>query len=333
MKLRELPFLPIHFFLKSFASPIKTVFGIIFLLLISGVSILFFTYAYPEYWSLDVNQIAETQTDQVVITELSHQYRTFPLELPAYRQEVTFSASPLVPQSTPIILFFIFQIVAWALLLSFASQIRSKWSYLFYLLFALFLHFSDVVRILIPEDTLRIAEFLVIAIFLGLSYAQQLKMLRWSLVLRFVVNIGLLGLLFGSAWNQGGFVSFHLMSISLFPYLLICMIGFLLFIGKEPTNLLFIAANNRPNPKSRLGAWPILIIYGLLFLIELFPTLDLLDFGVSIKDFGIRPLHLIGISALLTIFSSQNQYNPVKHIFSTRSVFSFFTSQLVINQY
>lgn len=323
MKLRELPFLPISFFLKSFAPASKLIFWIQNFFLLMCLGLLVHAYTYPEFWPLDIQAIANTSTDQVKIKDIEHGYRRIPLELPVYQQEIIFSAGPLQVHPVPVLLFFLFQILAWAVLLSFSSGIRSRWAYLFFVLFALFLHFSNVVQILIPQDQFRIAEFLIAGIFLGLAYAQHTNMLKWKLELKFLVNLSLLIGLFGTALYQHGWIVFHSMSSSIFPYEIFVLVAFLFFIGKEPTNLLFLITNNRRQVGSRLGPWFILGIYFLVLIVELFPALNLLGFSEMNRDFGIRPLHLIAIGALLTSFSSQNQFNPVKHIFTSRSIFTF----------
>ena len=324
MDLKRLPYLPINFFYFQFNKSVRSLFLLLFSVSLIVGGFFFHSYVFQEYWPLQIHEVAEAQQEQIEVRSIHKNYREIALSFPAYRQWVSYTAGPLIPSATPIHLFMIFQLIAWTFVLAVSTLIRSRWAYLFYILFALFIHFTDVVRVIYPNDTFRLLEFVVIASYLGLAYAFQMNMIRWSFSLRLLVFSGLSALYFGLAYHTGGWLALHKMSVDSFLYLILISVAFLFFIAKEPTNLIMIATNNRKDRRNRLGPWPILAIYLFLLLLELVPALDLMGFQwLPMKDLGLRPAFLILISALFTVFTSQNQFHTVRKILSTNIVYSF----------
>lgn len=324
MDLKRLPYLPINFFYFQFPNPVRWLFLFLFSILLITGAFFFHTYIEQEFWPLQIHEIAESSSETATVKTIEHNYREIDLNFPVYKQWVSYAAGPLIPHEIPSYLFVIFQVIAWTFVLAVSTLIRSRWAYAFYILFALFIHFSDVVRTIYPDDSFRLLEFAVIAVYLGFAYAFQMNILRWKLPMRVGIFMLISALCFGFAYHQGGFLAFHKMSVNSFPYLVFVSLGFLLFVAKEPTNLIIVAANNRKHRRNRLGIWVILGLYIFLFILELVPALDLMDFKwLPIKDLGIRPGLLILISGIFTVFTSQNQYHSVKRLFSSNIAYSF----------
>jgi len=324
MDLKRLPFLPINFFYFQFGKPVRWLFVFLFGTLLLAAALFYHAQAFPEFWSLEIQEVTQNESEQLPIHTIEKNYREIPLSFNVYRQWTSYLAGPLLPHALPVSLFILFQFLGWTMVLAVASLIRSRWAYLFYLLFALFIHFTDVVRIMYPADAFHLLEFVVIASYLGLAYSFQMNYIRWKLPLRWLTFLALSGLYVGLAYLQGGWLAFHKMSVDTYPYLLVVGLAFVVFVAKEPTNLVMVAANNRKFPRHRLKAMPILGLYLLLLLIELVPFLHYAGLAeLPVTDLGISPAMLLVIAAVFTVFTSQNQFFAVKRILSSNTAFTF----------
>jgi Flp pilus assembly protein TadD len=329
MDLKRLPFLPLHFFYFQFSRIHRRLFllGMLALLLAGGYA--FFSIQNPTYWSLELQEISEVVKEEVVVSQVENRYRVFDLPFEAFRQTASFNAGPLLPHATPTYLYWLLQLLGWTFLLTAASQIRSRWAYLFYFVFVLFAHFSGLGRLLIPgweEGGLGyLADLLVVAPFLLLAYLFQVNTLRWSVGLRFGIFLLLLLLAIGGVWLQHDWVGLHALSSD--GYLLQVILGllFFFFISKEPTNLFMALANNRRDPRNRLAWGWILAVYLLwviaaLVMMNAFLGLAFLPEGFS---WGLRPLHILILAALIVPFTAQNHFHFVRTQFTSNAVYTF----------
>ncbi|MEM6767863.1 MAG: hypothetical protein AAF655_23205 [Bacteroidota bacterium] len=325
MDLKRLPFLPLHFFYQRFTPSFKRIFLVIFfLLLICGIGTLI-VYDNPYLLSLTVQEIAETEEEQLTLIEIEENFRSVPVDFGVFKQWITFSAGPILPHTAPLIFFLIFQWIGWTLLLAIGTQIKSRWFFLIYGLFAFFIHFSGVGTLIIPQDPYLLFELVVVGSFLGLAYVFQMSILRWSFLSRWLCFIGLSTIYLIIAYVRAGAESFFSIPSSLFLYLAALSVIFLLFIAKEPTNLILFGATNRRNISSRLSPGLIFLTMFILFITEFFWVHEVMDFGwFEGSELFIRPVYFVVPSLILTIFLSQNHYQQVRHIFTTNTVFTFF---------
>lgn len=326
MDLKRLPFLPLNFFFHQLNKANKTAFVIGMALLGLSVGAWLFSYQNPTAYSIEVNAVPETLSEQVAVDTVEASYRSFPLTFDAYRQQVFFSASPITPPNWAFVVAFVVLALAWSLLLANASVIRSRWAFLFYLLFAIWIHTTGVASLIVDHPWgSRGVELVIMLIFLGVAYAFQSNMLKGRLGLRFGVMAALSALVFGLAYGlsgKGGLV-FHQMMGESFIYLSILTLILVLFVSKEPTNLLVYLATNRANPTNRLKAPFVYIGLGLLQLVNLFWLDHYLGWNfVTQETPGFRPSHLLAMAFVLTPFLSQNHYHQVRNIFSTLGVFT-----------
>lgn len=323
MDLSRLPRLPLHFFYFPFTPAVKGIFLSMMALLLIVSGWFLFAHSQPNFWSLEVSEIQETITHEVPVQTVEHRYRTVDLQLNAFRQWTTYTAGPIQPSALPFVIFIIVQLIAWSVLLGATTLIQSRWIYLFYLLFALFIHFSEISSILYPGEKFKLLEGLILLLYLGLGYAFQMNMLKWSVLSRILTMLGLSVLLFGIPLIQGGWMVAHQLNLNVFSYLAWLGIGFLFFVAKDPTNLIFWASTNHPEQKRRLASGPILAIciaWLLLVLVWIDEYMNLHFLG----DFRLplRPFHVVAICGLLTVFLSQNHFHQLKNVFSTISCYS-----------
>lgn len=323
MILKRLPYLPLHFFYFQFPPSVRWLFlGLMgMVVLVSGLFL--YVSLFPETWSLAVQEVPQPQAEALSIQTVTHNYLSLDLPLRAYRQWIGYSAGPLKPHRLPVLIFLVVQLIAWSTLLEMGTRVRSRWAYGFFVVFALFIHFTDVVGMLFPDDRYRLLEFLAIACFLAPAYLFQANILRWRWPWRYGLFLGLNALLFGFALAKHGWLGVHKMSVDSFPLLAVVGIAFLFFIAKEPTNLVMVVTNNRKEERNRLGPWLILAIYAGLLLWQLGPFLSLTDLVDFPAEIGLRPIYLIFIAALFTAFTSQNQFHVVRHMLSSLTVYTF----------
>lgn len=323
MDLNKLPFVPLNFFYFQFASGSKRLFlYVMALVLIAALGVLF-AYHNPFFWTLDFSEIAETGGSELSIAQVEANYRSFDMTTTAYHQMVNFSAMPLYAKPFPTLLFWFFQLSAWALVLSAATFIRTRWYLFFFGLFGLFLGFSDVTSYFATNDPYHIALSVTGLVFLGLGYTFQRNPLKFPIPYRFITFFVLLIGIFGYVWLKNDWTELHKMTSTSYPYLMFLTLFFLFFIGKEPTNLLIFAATNHRNQEARRSRKQILLMMLVLFIWEGLLLAAAMDFNVALKNVGIRPIHLLVLSAVIMIFLSQNQFNAVKKMFSAVNVFTF----------
>ncbi len=323
MDLNKLPFVPLNFFYFQFASGSKRLFLYIMALLLIAAVALLFAYHNPFYWTLKFSEIADTGGGELSIAQVEAHYRSFDMTTTAYHQTVNYSALPLYAKPFPTIFFWFLQLSAWALVLSAATLIRSRWYLFFFGLFGLFLGFSDVTTYFTAKDPYHIALSVTGLVFLGIGYMFQRNPLKFPIPYRFMTFFGLLLGIFGYVWLKHDWTELHKMTSSSYAYLMFLTLLFLFFIGKEPTNLVVFAATNHRNPEKRRSRNQIFLIIAGLFIWEALLLAGAMDLHTGLKNVGIRPMHLVIISAIMMIFLSQNQFNAVKKMFSSVNVFTF----------
>ncbi len=335
MDLKKLPFLPLHYFYVLFEKFQKGLF-IFLLACVLGAGIWTLVGAiWPEYTALELIEIPQTDVEKVPLHQVEHNYRSFDFSINAFRQWVTFSASPILPKASGIIIFSLLQIIGWSVWLAAASEIQSRGSYVFYILYALFLYASNLFSFLIPDEVLlnslgnieflaRTVKFLLALPPLILAYCFQLKIISGKFSLRLLLFIAWHLALFAFPYFLGGWQALHEISVQEYGFHFLFALLFLFFIGKEPTKILFAAATNRKQRNTRVDYRLIIGFCLILLVVEFFWLIEYVNFGL-LKDvkLGFRPIYLLVLSAILMVFTSQNHYHQVKGIFSTQANFTF----------
>ena len=324
MDLSRFPRLPLWFFFQKFPPYLQRLMGgMLVLILLAGLGLAFHS-AQPYFWSLEINTIPQVQAEEVQVMELEQNYRSIPLKLNAFRQWTSFSAGPIEIAAPPFYAFLILQFIAWSMFLAAASLIRSNWAYLFYAFFALFFHFSGLSTILYPAEVFKLLEFLMLISYLGLAYLFQAFIIRWELPARFLSILGLSAIYIGLAIGLRGWEGVHEVSVNTFGYLAFVSLLLFLFLGKEPTNLLFYAGTNHPQREKRWPTWVLVIGYALLAVVEFVWLNEFMNFNL-LGGFRLpfRPSHLLIFCALVAVFTSQNHFTPLKKVFESHSAFSF----------
>ncbi|MDX2286112.1 MAG: hypothetical protein NW241_18230 [Bacteroidia bacterium] len=325
MDLQRLPYLPVHFFYFQLSAAYQRVWLAAMLVLLTAAGFWAAGIADPDRWTPSIAEIPETSGSLVAVDSVMLDYRALEVPMNAYRQQAAFSAGPMLPHAWQLVLYTVIQVLAWAVFLGAATQVRSRWVYAWYLLFALYVHSTGLFTLLIPGSAwgARGLEFGVLIVFLGLAYAFQSNWLRWELPWRVVLMGVLLGGLFGWAAAAGGWQTLHTSAGSSFPYLAFITLAAVIFVSKEPNSLLLLLATNHRSPARRLHPAFFFAAVALLVLLELVWINEYFNLGI-LGGFtaGIRPMQLLWISMAAAVFTSQNLFNLVRDAFSAAGAYT-----------
>jgi lipopolysaccharide biosynthesis regulator YciM len=314
------PYVPVYQFLRQ-ATPLqRAVFAAVAAAGAIALLLGWFLAADPVAHGVKLNEASQIQGELTTIGQVEAQYRSYDLTFNVFRQQISFAAGPIEPVKWAIWAFWVFQLIGWSALLFAASQIKSRWSFLFLGLHALFIHFSGVAPALAgPESgfVVRVLEFALILLFIGMAYAFQANMLRWPVALRLGVITGLHALVFGVAAYLGGLGGVWEMANGLYAYGFVLLVLVLLFTGKEMPFTFVAAANLRKDPANSLDFR--LILAGMLawLFVLVYLSQYYLNWGWVTREPGIRPLHFAWISILLMPFISQPVFTAARNLFTS----------------
>lgn len=325
MDLKRLPFLPIHFFYFQFSKAAQRTFwyGILLLLLAGGCFL--YSYLNPYAFSLSTEYVTTYESQPTTLETVHHHYRSFDIEANVVWQQTAFSAGPILPRPAPFYLFAGLQWLAWCLFLGAASLIRTRWVYAFYLVFSLFVFFSGMSEALVPPDDPLIwaVRAGMILSFLLPAYLWQENILKWHIGWRVLTLSAIAAVWFVFVDQHQHWTHLHDSLTTLFYYEIVLLVLYLIFIGKDPVNLLILIGTNHPQRARRWPAWLIYLAFGMWFLMVLLWLYEYLNFGfLGEISLGIRPGHLFLVAALFTVFTSQNQYHQVRYLFSSQVSFT-----------
>lgn len=274
----------------------------------------------PGLWSIVLNEVSSATMHWIPLWNIEQAFRTITLEFPVFRQSLTYTASPISPHALPVWIFITVQCIGWSLIISTTARLQGIWNYLFMLGYALFLHLSGVPTSLLGEGIAAYGlEFGWIMGALAFSYAQQVGWVKINISLSWFCSLLWTIIPFLVLASTDSWIGFHESFSNLYLFLLIVLILFTMFVGKEPVNLLVYLLTNRRQPSQRADAR--LVVAGLIVLLVLECTwlldaLEIIDSGGT----GFGPLHLFVIAALILPATSLNLFGQVRNLFP-RSAF------------
>ncbi|MCI4669397.1 MAG: hypothetical protein MRZ79_14775 [Bacteroidia bacterium] len=328
MDLKRLPFLPIQYFYHQFSRVEKVTFLFSLALILVSGGFLTVSYINPTQWALDTYVLQSTVGETAQVDKFESNYREFDVNFPVYWQKMIHAAGPILPKSFPFLLFVALQVLAWTLVISVTTNIKSRWIYLFYFLFLLFIHFSGIHQLWFEEESLtgRLVEFGIICSYLIPTYLFQVRILNWSFGIRLLIFSALSLLWFGVPLMGGDVLDAHGIMQNAFYFNIFLFIPFAIFAAKDLVNLVVLVGNNRPQKESRWSMGIIFSIIGLLLIIELSWMHEFFNWNFLGEDFrlGLRPSYLLIVVAFFTPFTSQNLYHQVRSFLNSQFVFVIF---------
>ena len=296
-----------------------------------GVVLIFMLFAHhrPLYWSLGIQEVPLIHAEHAIVKHYEYGHREMELPLRVYEQEVSYEGSMLRPHAVPVSLFTLFQCLGWALFLLAATYVKSRWVFLYYFIFSLYIHFSGISHVLLPGKNHWLAEGSILLVMLGMAYMMQIRFLRlkvWGRLL--LIALGL-GLCYGLVAYLHGWKGLYELSVTPFPFLGIFCLPVLFFIAKDPVNLILAWGSNYREKEKRKS--PALVIALLLLYLGLCLFLLLREMKVVSEMLTwLQPLHVMAIAALATLFTSQNVLHHFRNMVSTQLAFCLFLLALPI---
>ncbi|GAB4403332.1 MAG: hypothetical protein OHK0039_02370 [Bacteroidia bacterium] len=322
MDTNRLPFVSPWFFVQQMSRPQRWLLGLLGVVVATAAALFLFAYSFPWHWALDIDVLADTQSEPAYIKTISQSYRNIDLYLPAFRQWLSYSAGMIAPHPLPLWLFWAVQLVCWGFLLGMATQVPSRWVYAIYLLYTFFLFFSGVSQALFPQDTWRLAALGVILAHLVPAYLFQVKILRWPLWGRVLTILVIEGVFFGIVAARGDWSLLYRMSGESYYYLIVLTLALLFVLGKAPTSLIFLLTTNHREQRRRWDPRLILVLVLALLFVEYIWLDELLNINALGIRLPFRPLHLLVLSALLSPMLYQHLFPHVRVLVGDRFVFT-----------
>lgn len=317
----RLPFVRLYDFWRKEPTGYKILWSGALVLAIISTALILLSSVTPSFFGIDVNEVSEATESWIPLWEIGHLFRTIEIDFPVYRQALTFSATPISPESLPVWFFIMIQAAGWSLLLAATTHLKTMWTYLFFLLYALFLHFSGVANYLGGESEILGygIEFFWIIGGLIIAYARQVEWITWKLPLVWIVLFGwtlapMLFLGLSESW-----IPLHAVLVRTYPFQLVLLIPFVMFVGKEPANLIVYLTTNRRQPGQRFSSQMVATSLVLVLVLELLWLLDALEI-VDLGGMFIRPMYVFVLAALFVPATSLNLFGQVRKIFP-RSAF------------
>lgn len=321
MDQNRLPFVRLYDFWRKEQTGYKSLWSFAMILTAIPAGFILLSSFVPSLFGIDLNQVSAATESWIPLWEISHLFRTIEIDFPVYRQSLTFSATPISPEAFPVWLFIVLQAAGWSLLLAVTTRLKTFWTYLFFLLYALFLHFSGVANHL-AGDSVALGygiEFIWIIGGLILAYSRQVEWISWKLPLIWIVLfVWTLSPMLVLGVNQS-WIPLHDVMADTYLFQLVLLIPFVMFIGKEPINLIVYFATNRRQPTQRFSSTMVIISLIVVLVLALLWLLDALAV-VELGDIFIRPLYVFLLAALVMPATSLNLFGQVRKMFP-RSAF------------
>ncbi len=324
MDLSRLPFIRLYDFWRNESAEYKAVWSLGMGLLGLTVLAILWLMAFPATFGLDINLVSEAEETLLPLWSQEYHGQTYVAELPVYRQTLSYSASPILPEALPMWGFVVLQALGWALILATAAGLQSYWTYGFFLAYGLFLHLSGIAPALAGPESLGSwgLEFVWIMGALVFAYAGQVGWLSMRLAWRWLLLAvwTLLPMLLAGSFR--GWLPLQGAMADSFPMLLVVALGYVIFAGKDPVNLLVLLGTNRRDVRQRMHPRILLLFVILLLILEGLWLLDTLNVLPMESILLVRPMHLFLLSSLFLPATSLNQFAQTKKVFPRSSQLS-----------
>lgn len=310
---KKLKLIPLHQFYKAMDRPSRWMYLPLYLALVVAVIGMVAAFEDPSRWSVSIESVHNTLPEEVTLRTYSANYREMTTEITAWKESVMYYATPITPASWLVCTFILLQVLGWAYLLTAASYLRGFLAYLFYFLFAMAIFLSQAFEAIAPGQFWLINAGLAVLIFAP-AYLFQQQVLRWRFAFRLLLNLGITALPFGIIYTFQDWVGLHTASVGMFPLLAFVALAFVIFVGKDISQLLFFAATNMPR-RSMRATFPIMLTSFLIILgLEFVMLQEAMGWHLIPVDSGfpLRPVYLLALVGLLMPGLNQNFAYVVK---------------------
>jgi tetratricopeptide (TPR) repeat protein len=303
---KKLKVIPMWQFFTDMKLVDKLLFSILFLTLVGTAVVAVMASENPVRWAIDVNEVSESQPEQVTLRSYTHNYRTLETQIGAWKEQVTYYATRITPQPWLVLGFILAQILGWAYLLASASYVRNFVAYIVFLAFGILIFVANAVNADNSLTTWLINGGLAVLLLVP-AYLLQQEIWKPAFALRLLIFAVITALPFAIQYYTGGWVQLHSASVGMMPVLAVVAVVYLVFVSNDLNNLIFYLATNAKNPKYRLK---------LPIIFTLFLVLTALEFAMLQKSMGwnllaegneiaLRPMMLIAAASIITVGTKQ----------------------------
>lgn len=304
---KKLKLLPLHQFFKVMDRPSKLMYLPLFIAMAIAVVGMVVAFEDPSRWSVSVEAVHNTLPEEVTLRTYTHNYREMQTEITAWKEQVMFFATPMTPAPWLVCTFIVMQVLGWAYLLTAASYLRSFIGYLFYFLFAMAIFLSQAFEAVAPGQFWLFNAGLAVLIFAP-AYLFQQNILRWRFAFRLLLYLAVTTLPFALLYIFKDWGGLHTATVGMFPLLAFVALAFVIFVGKDISQLLFFVGTNMPRPQWR-ARFPVLFTCFLVILgLEFVMFQEAMGWKIIPvnSDFPLRPVYLLALVGLLMPGLNQN---------------------------
>lgn len=303
------PHRPALAFYRQMSRPAKALMILALLLMVATAAWAVYAATDPARNLVEGMEVTDNHSGEVIISSGETEYRSMDLRLSAFTQDVTFTAGMMHPNVPAAFWFILLQAVAWGLFLTAITYMKNIFAYVALVPFAIVWYLSLIGDFIAPGQGWVVSGgwILIILIF---AFLLQNNVLRLSILLRFLLFTVLIIAPIALVWFQRGTAALYMSGSSMFMAAAILSVVWLVIIAREPTHLLLLLATNAKEKRRRLPSPVLLGIWIVLLGLEFLLFADLMNLKwVPVQDFPFRPIHLLCIAAVVSVFTLQSQYS------------------------
>jgi len=329
--LKNIPVYPLHQFYFELSKGNRIFFVLLFTAIILMATGILFTHEDPVSFAVEIAETTEAESHPATLQTVKTGYREYDIPATVETHRTWFIASAAISHEKYTVSYSIAIAIAFSILLAAATGISGFWSYPVLFVFLMQLFLSETASEIWggEQNAWKISP--VAAAFGIPYYLFQQRIIRISLIPRFLGFAALHAIGLYLVWDQSGWLGFHRIASQGFSVMSFVVIGFLFFIGKDLVNLLMVFATNSRNPARRFSMVRIILTFLSLFSIQVLMFQEYADLDwISDLNIGLRPMHLLLISAVLTVATSQNIYPAIQEKFQSKADFAFLIGAFVL---
>lgn len=298
----------------------KALFLLLFGTLVAFVIGAVFAAENPVRWSMEVNEFNSVAEQEIPLREYHVNYRHLTTEIGAWKEEVSFVATPIVPQAGIVLLFIIGQVLGWAFLLTSATYVKNFFAYVVYFAFALSIFLSSAFESVAPDGYWIFNLALAILLF-GPAYLLQQSIIRLKFALRFLIFLVVTALPFLLQYTFASWQGLHNSTVGMYPILALVLIVYIFFVSTDLSNLMFYLATNAKNRKYRVKFPVIFGVFMILVAIEFLMLQKELGWNlIRDEELPFRPIYLLAIASVIMVGTKQNLYPILKNRINNRAM-------------
>ncbi|MEM0999477.1 MAG: tetratricopeptide repeat protein [Bacteroidota bacterium] len=328
---RKLKVIPLYRFFQIMDLPSKGLFLVLYGALLALAIGSIMAAEDPVRWSLQVNEFHAPELEEIALREYKSGYRTMNTEIGAWKEQVSFVATPIVPQAWLVLVFVLAQVLGWSYLMAAATYLKNWFAYIVYFAFAMVIFISGAFESIAPENSWLFNLGLAVLLF-GPAYLLQQGVIRMAYPLRLLIFAVVGALPFFLQFQFQGWSGLHSSTVGMYAPLVIILFVYLFFVGNDLSNLMFFLATNAKDKRYRVRFPVILGVFLVISALQFLMLQHLMGWDIVPypEDFPLRPVHLLALAAVVMVGTKQNMFPILKHSIDNRGMSMGFTALSVI---